>query len=194
MSWFILAKAHSFAHTPLDFILWQVPTLPIGGAMAALALSQTVDARKAWSISFARSFLTLAIPAVILLTVALVALLDRRIDSKGTWVLQAHAHGTPVFADPDIGVELRMTETWFTRRISLRPDLALGHVQIARDQRWQGDELRFSPGREQGHFHSELEMLFARPKGPSPFTRLDVGLEFPISGSCGIARSTSFAG
>jgi multisubunit Na+/H+ antiporter MnhG subunit len=78
MSWFILAKAHAFAHQPIDFILWHVPTVPLGCAMAALAASQAIGERRKWVDSLPRSFLTLAIPAVILLTVALVVILDRR--------------------------------------------------------------------------------------------------------------------
>ncbi len=114
LSWFILAKAHAYAHQPLDFILWHVPTVPIGGAMAALAISQAFEARKDWATSYRRSFVTLAIPAVVLLTAAFVAILDWRIEKSGTWVLEAHARGMPVFADKDIGVDLRMSDKWFT--------------------------------------------------------------------------------
>jgi hypothetical protein len=114
LSWFILAKAHAYAHQPLDFILWHVPTVPVGGAMAALAVSQAFGARKDWSTSPRRSFVTLAIPAVVLLTAAFVAILDWRIEKSGSWVLQAHARGMPVFADKDIGVDLRMSDKWFT--------------------------------------------------------------------------------
>jgi hypothetical protein len=114
LSWFILAKAHAYAHQPLDFILWHVPTVPVGGAMAALAVSQAFDARKDWATSSQRSFVTLAIPATIVVTIAFVALVDRRIEKTGTWVLEAHARGTPVFADKDIGVDLRVSDQWFT--------------------------------------------------------------------------------
>ena len=40
--------------------------------------------------------------------------LDWRIEKSGTWVLEAHARGVPVFADKDIGVDLRMSDKWFT--------------------------------------------------------------------------------
>ena len=114
LSWFILAKAHAFAHQPIDFILWFVPTLPVAGAMTMVALGQAFAARGEWSASFKRSFLTLAIPTFVLLTVAFVALADRRIEKAGSWVVEAHANGMPVFADKDIGVDLRMSDKWFT--------------------------------------------------------------------------------
>jgi hypothetical protein len=177
MSWFILAKAHSFAHQPLDFILWYVPTLPVGGAMAAVALCQTVAARRDWSASFARSFLTLAIPALVVLTVVLVVVLDRRIDTRGTWILQAHAHGTPVFADADIGVDMRMTDTWFT-------------VEYLCDRTAPSDVFKLrttSAGKETNYDFRLAEhkvtsignwkCYYAQAKGRSPFTRLDIGLE-----------------
>ena len=177
MSWFILAKAHSFAHPPIDFILWHVPTLPVGGAMAALALSQAVDARRAWAASLARSLLTLAIPGLIVVTVALVFVLDRRIDSKGIWVLQAHAHGTPLFTDTDIGVDLHMTDTWFT-------------VQYACDRVSPSDVflLRATNAGAETNYDFRLversvtatasgKCYYAQAKGRSPFTRLDLGLQ-----------------
>jgi hypothetical protein len=177
MSWFILAKAHSFAHPPIDFILWYVPTLPVGGAMAGLAFSQAVAARKEWSASFARSFLTLAIPAMIVVTVALVFALDGRIDSKGTWVLQAHAHGTRLFADADIGVDLHMTDTWFT-------------VEYACDRTSPSDVflLRTTNAGAETNYDFRLversvtatangKCYYAQAKSRSPFTRLEVGFQ-----------------
>jgi hypothetical protein len=177
MSWFILAKAHSFAHPPIDFILWQVPTLPVGGAMAALVLSQTIAARREWSVSLARSFLTLAIPGVVIITAASVFVLDLRVDSKGLWVLQAHAHGAPVFADADIGVDLRMTDTWFT-------------VEYACDRISPSDIflLRASNGGADTNYDFRLverkvtatangKCYFAQAKTRSPFTRLEMGLQ-----------------
>jgi len=177
LSWFILAKAHAYAHQPLDFILWHVPTVPLGGAMAALAVSQAVAARKEWSASFARSFLTLAIPTVIVVTVALVFVLDRRIDSKGTWVLQAHAHGTRLFADADIGVDLRMTDNWFT-------------VEYACDRTSPSDVflLRTTNAGAETNYDFRLversvtatatgKCYYAQAKSRSPFTRLEVAIQ-----------------
>jgi hypothetical protein len=176
-SWFILAKAHSFAHAPIDFILWYVPTLPVGGAMAGLAFSQAAAALKEWSASFARSFLTLAIPLVIVATVALVFVLDRRIDSKGSWVLQAHAHGTRLFADADISVDLRMTDTWFT-------------VEYACDRTSPSDVflLRTTTAGAETNYDFRLiersvtatangKCYYAQAKSRSPFTRLEVGFQ-----------------
>jgi hypothetical protein len=177
LSWFILAKAHSFAHAPIDFILWYVPTLPIGGAMAALALTQATDARQQWSASLPRSFVTLVIPAAIAAIIALVLVLDRSIDSKGAWVVQAHGNGTPVFADADIGVDLRMTDNWFV-------------VEYACDRTSPSDifMLRASDAGAGANYDFRLierrvtatvsgKCYYAQARGRSPFTRLDVGLQ-----------------
>jgi hypothetical protein len=47
LSWFVLAKAHSFDHPPMNFILWYLPTIPLGGAHAGIALSQIIESRSA---------------------------------------------------------------------------------------------------------------------------------------------------
>jgi hypothetical protein len=177
MSWFILAKAHSFAHPPLDFILWYVPTLPVGGAMAAVALCQAYAVRKEWSTSFARSFLTLAIPLAIVATVVLVLVLDRRIDTRGTWILRAHAHGTPVFADADIGVDMRMTDSWFTVEYlcdrTAPPDVfKLRAINAGKETNYD-----FRLAEHEVTSIGNWKCYYAQAKGRSPFTRLDIGLE-----------------
>ena len=76
-------------------------------------ISQAFEARKAWAISFRRSFVTLAIPAVVLLTVALVASWtgESKVRNMGAGSACArHAR----FCRQDIGVDLRMSEKWFT--------------------------------------------------------------------------------
>jgi hypothetical protein len=123
LSWFILAKGHAYVHPFLDFILWYLPTMPIGGAIVGVALGDIFANRRKWAHSIARSLVTLSIPLALVLLLAIVALLDRNVDAKGTWVLEAHARGTSVFADKDIGVDFRLGENWFTveyvcRRVS----------------------------------------------------------------------------
>jgi len=45
LSWFVLAKAHSFVHPPIDFILWYLPTIPLGGALLG-GLAAPIVARR----------------------------------------------------------------------------------------------------------------------------------------------------
>ena len=91
-------------------------------------------------------------------------MLDWRIESQGTWVLEAHAHGMPVFADPDIGVDLRMSDKWFTRRICLRPGFALGHVHIARDQRGKETNYDFRLGESKVTARANANAITHGPK------------------------------
>jgi hypothetical protein len=119
----------------------------------------------------------LAIPALVLLTVALVLVLDRRIDGKGTWVLQAHTHGTPIFADPDIGVDLRMTETWFTveylcDRIAPSDVFRLRAINAGKETNY---DFRLAENKVTAI--ANWKCYYARAKSRSPFTQLDVGLE-----------------
>jgi hypothetical protein len=114
LSWFILAKAHSFVHTPIDFILWYVPTVPLGGALALSATAAFGKALPLWRVSFSRSLLTLLIPLSVVSVIVLVRFLDRGIDEQGRWVLNVHSRSTPIFADNEIGVDFRMNDHWFT--------------------------------------------------------------------------------
>lgn len=114
LSWFVLAKAHSFAHPPIDFILWYLPTIPLGGALLGVSLSQAIENRSAWTANVARSAVTIAIPTVIVLGCAAIYLADRLMQSERIWVLSIHAKGIPLFESQDLGVEFRMTDQWFT--------------------------------------------------------------------------------
>jgi hypothetical protein len=114
LSWFVLAKAHSFVHPPINFILWYVPTIPLGGVLLALSLKQAIENRSAWGVDIARSAITLAIPAAIVLTVAAIYVSDRLLQTEKTWVVAAHAKGIPLFESQDLGVEVRMADQWFT--------------------------------------------------------------------------------
>jgi hypothetical protein len=114
LSWFILAKAHSFVHTPIDFIVWYVPTVPVGGALALSAIAALGKGLPQWRVSFSRSLLTLLIPLSVVSVIVLVRFLDRRIDEEGKWVLNVHSRATPIFADNEIGVDFRMNDHWFT--------------------------------------------------------------------------------
>jgi hypothetical protein len=39
LGWFLLARPHSFGHTHIDFVLWFLPTIPIGAIFLAVPIS-----------------------------------------------------------------------------------------------------------------------------------------------------------
>jgi hypothetical protein len=114
LSWFVLAKAHTSAHLPIDLILWYVPTIPLGVAMFGVALGQFIEHRALWKVDAARSWMTVAIPVVVIAAIAAVPIADRRIKTQGTWAIAAHANGFPIFESEELGLQFRMTEQWFT--------------------------------------------------------------------------------
>jgi hypothetical protein len=114
LSWMVLGKAHASAHPMIDMILWYVPTIPLGCAMIGLALGQFVEHRALWKADAARSWITVAIPVVIIGVIAGIHFADRRIKTQGTWAITAHANGLPIFESEELGLQFRMTDQWFT--------------------------------------------------------------------------------
>lgn len=53
-------------------------------------------------------------PAVIVAAVVAINLIDRRIEASGTWAITEHASAVPIFDSDSLGVELRMSNQWFT--------------------------------------------------------------------------------
>jgi hypothetical protein len=113
LSWFVLGKAHSFVHPPIDLILWYLPTIPLGGAMVGVALAQTVEHRALWRADWARSVITALVPALTLSVALFVYFADRTIETQGTWVIRSHADATPIFKSDELGVDFRMNDQWF---------------------------------------------------------------------------------
>jgi len=114
LSWFVLGKGHSFDHLPIDMILWYVPTIPLGVAMIGVAFGQFLDHLSLWKADAARSWITVAIPVVVIGLIVGIKLADRRITTQGTWAITAHANGLPIFESEDLGLQFRMTDQWFT--------------------------------------------------------------------------------
>ncbi|MCS3731651.1 hypothetical protein [Bradyrhizobium betae] len=176
MSWLILAKAHSFAHKPIDFILWYIPTVPIGGALVALAIKEVRANRKEWTASPFRAIVTISIPAAFLLAVALVAVLDRSINEKGAWIVQAHTGGKRIFTDPATGVDFRFNENWFTVEYvcdrTLPSDVFFIHAfngdAVTNHDFVLGDRIVFSP--------RGGKCYYAQTKSSQPITRIESGL------------------
>jgi hypothetical protein len=87
LSWIVPAKAHSFVHPHIDLIMWYVPTTPLGCAIVGVSLAQTIK------LDAARSFITAAIPLVVLGSIAAIYFADRTIQTEATWVIAAHEMG-----------------------------------------------------------------------------------------------------
>lgn len=176
LSWFVLAKGHAYAHPFLDFILWYLPTMPIGGALVGVAIGEIAANREQWTQSVARSLVALSIPFALVLLLAVIMMLDRNVDAKGVWVLQAHARGTPIFADRDIGVDFRMGEDWFTveydcRQVSPQDVFVLrafdGEAASDYDFRLR-ERAVATPGTG--------KCYYAQPRRPGRVTRVEFGL------------------
>ena len=114
LSWMVLGKAHASAHPHIDMILWYVPTIPLGCAMIGVALGQFLEHRALWKADAARSWITVAIPVVIIGVIAGIHFADRRIKTQGTWAITAHANGLPIFESEELGLQFRMNDQWFT--------------------------------------------------------------------------------
>jgi hypothetical protein len=175
LSWFVLAKGHSFVHPPMNFILWYVPTIPLGGALVGLALSQAIENRSLWTTTdVARRAITIAIPTLIVLTGAAIYLADRRIQTEGTWVLSVHSKGIPLFESEDIGIEFRMTDQWFTVQYDCRVAASSEGFFI---HAYEGDALTkydFKLGDKQ-IYAKKNRCFYAQAKADRPFSRIEFG-------------------
>jgi hypothetical protein len=174
LSWFVLAKAHSFVHPPIDFILWYLPTIPLGGALLGVSLSQAIENRSAWTTDVARSAVTLAIPTVIVLTVAAIYLADRLTQSERTWVLSAHAKGIPLFESEDLGVEFRMADQWFTVQYDCSVAASIDGFII---RAYEGDaatDYSFAL-KDKQIYAKKYKCYYAQAKADRPYSRIDFG-------------------
>jgi hypothetical protein len=178
LSWFVLAKAHAFVHPPIDFILWYVPTIPLGGALIGVALAQTFENRSVWRTSVARSAITIAIPTLIILTSGAIFMFDRLLQSERAWVLTVHSKAMPLFESEDLGIELRMTDQWFTVQyecgVAASNDSFFIHAYeggvLTKYDFKLADKLIYA---------SKNRCFYARAKADRPFTRITFG---PMSG------------
>ncbi len=114
LSWFILGKAHSYDHVLYDLAMWYVPTIPFGFAMFGVASVSLVQYLKLKRGDALQSLMIAAIPLVIVATAGAIRLIDKKIETAGTWVITEHANAFPVFEDPSLGIEFRMSNQWFT--------------------------------------------------------------------------------
>jgi hypothetical protein len=114
LSWFMLGKAHSWDHLPYDLAMWYVPTIPFGFAMlgaGSVSLVQYLRLRRGDALL---GLLIGSIPLVIVAAAGAIRLIDKKIETAGTWVITEHANAFPVFENPSLGIEFRMSNQWFT--------------------------------------------------------------------------------
>jgi hypothetical protein len=114
LSWFILGKGHSFDHLPFDLIMWYVPTIPLGFAMLGVGLvsfGHYLGLRRGDALL---SLTIASIPIVIVGVAVAIRLIDKQIETAGTWVITEHSNAFPVFENAALGIEFRMSNQWFT--------------------------------------------------------------------------------
>jgi hypothetical protein len=175
LSWFVLAKGHSFVHPPISFILWYVPTIPLGGAVAGVALALAIENRWLWSATdAARRAITIAIPALIVLTIAAIWLADRRIQTEGTWVLSVHSKAMPLFESEDLGIEFRMSDQWFTVQYDCRVAASSTGFFIHAYEGSVLTEYGFNL-RDKKIYEKKNKCFYAQAKADRPFSRIDFG-------------------
>jgi hypothetical protein len=174
LSWFVLAKAHSFDHPPINFILWYLPTIPLGGALLGVSINQAIENRLTWTADIARSAVTIAIPAVIVLAVAAIYLSDRLMQSERTWVLSAHAKGIPLFESEDLGVEFRSSDQWFTVQYDCSVAASIDSFFI---RAYEGDaptDYSFNL-RDKQIYKKKYKCFYAQAKADRPYSRVNFG-------------------
>jgi hypothetical protein len=114
LSWFILGKGHSFDHMPYDMAMWYVPTVPLGFAMLAVAAVSFKDYVAQERGDALQSFMIASIPVVIVGTGIAIRVVDKNIETAGTWAITEHANAFPIFESSALGIDFRMSNDWFT--------------------------------------------------------------------------------
>ncbi len=174
LSWFILGKAHSYDHVPYDLAMWYVPTIPFGFAMFGVAGVSLVQYLKLKRGDALLSLTIASIPLVIVIAAVAIRLIDKRIETAGTWVITEHANGFPVFENPSLGIEFRMTNQWFTLLYpcSARPPNRTFDIKAEQD----GKTINYDfEENKQLVLSSSGQCVAARAKSDRPIVRMHIG-------------------
>jgi hypothetical protein len=174
LSWFVLGKGHSFDHLPYDLIMWYVPTIPLGFAMLGVAIVSFVEYLKLKRGDALQSLMVASIPLLLVGTAIAIRLVDKRIETAGTWVIIEHANAAPIFESPSLGIEFRMSNEWFTLRYpcSARPPFRI--FQIEAEQDGKTVDYDFEVSRNQV-LSSKGICVAAQAKSDRPITRIHFG-------------------
>lgn len=180
LSWFVLGKGHSFDHLPYDLIMWYVPTIPLGFAMLAVASVSLAEYLKLKRGDALRSLLVASIPVLVVGVAVAIRLVDKRIETAGTWVITEHANGVPIFESPSMGIEFRMSTDWFTLLYPCSARLPGRTFQIGAEQGGKTVDYDFELDRNQV-LSSTGKCIAAQAKSDRLVTRIHFGEIFRAS-------------
>jgi hypothetical protein len=174
LSWFVLGKGHSFDHLPFDLIMWYVPTIPLGFAMLGVSIVDFGGYLRLKRGDALRSWLVASIPLLLVGAAVAIRVVDKKIETAGTWVITEHANAVPIFENPSLGIEFRMSNEWFTLLYpcSARPPNRL--VQIYAEQDGKTVDYSFELGRNQV-LASKGTCIAAQAKSDRPVTQIHLG-------------------
>jgi hypothetical protein len=135
LSWFVLGKGHSFDHLPFDLIMWYVPTIPLGFAMLGVSIADFGEYLKLKRGDALQSWLVVSIPVLLVGAAVAIRVIDKKIETSGTWVITEHANAAPIFENTSQGIEFRMSNAWFTLLYpcSARPPNRLFQIEATQD-------------------------------------------------------------
>ncbi|MDB5875677.1 MAG: hypothetical protein JWQ07_5119, partial [Ramlibacter sp.] len=174
LSWLVLGKGHSFNHLPFDLMMWYVPTIPLGFAMLAVAIVSFAEHLRLKRGDALQSLLVASIPIVVVGAAIAMRLVDKRIETAGTWAITEHANAHSIFEDSSLGIEFRMNTNWFTLLYpcSARPPDRI--IQIEAEQDGATVNYDFERDRNQV-LSSKGTCLAVRAKSDRPVTRIHLG-------------------
>lgn len=174
LSWIVLGKGHSFDHLPFDLIVWYVPTIPLGIAMLAVAIVSMVDYLRLKRGDALGTLLVAFMPTLLVGAAVAIRVVDKKIETTGTWVIMEHANAVPIFESLSRGIEFRMNTDWFTLLYpcSARPPDRI--FQIGAEQDGKTVDYDFEPGRNQV-LSSKGTCIAAQAKSDRPITRIHFG-------------------
>jgi hypothetical protein len=181
ISWFVLGKGHSFDHLPFDLIMWYVPTIPLGFAMLAAGVVDYTQYLALKRGDALQSLLVVSIPVLLVVAAVGIRLVDKKIETAGTWVITEHANAAPIFESTTQGIEFRMNNAWFTLLYPCSARPPDRRFDIAAEQDGQSVDYGFELDRNQV-LSSKGTCIAAQAKSDRPITRIHFGEAFRRGG------------